>query len=247
MNSSRRERIAIAIHGKLIRLPSSLSCDSNGAVRALLLPLFSLLAAAHLPAAPDDYYTIPAAATDKLTPAAPWPAPESYRTWERSLGGATSNRFSALTQIDKTNVAKLKVAWTYHSGDGTGNIQCNPIIVDGVMYAPTGRRAHRGGRWRDGHGALAVPAGAARQAARGHAGAPRAALLARRGRRAGAAHLHHGRLHLRARSEDRPAARELWKRWPHARCRWAARWPAQSGSACSWCRATAAMSSATMS
>ncbi|HEV7403751.1 MAG TPA: PQQ-binding-like beta-propeller repeat protein [Chthoniobacteraceae bacterium] len=105
-------------------------------MRRLLLPVL-LLAAANLHAAADDYYTIPAAATDQLTAAAPWPAPESYRTWERSLGGPTSNRFSALTQIDRTNVAKLKVAWTYHSGDGTGNIQCNPIIVDGVMYAPT--------------------------------------------------------------------------------------------------------------
>src|SRR4051812_32578698 len=101
------------------------------------LPFLFVLIAAALHAAPDDYYTIPAAATDQLTPAANWPEPESYRTWERSLGGPTSNRFSALTQINKSNVAKLKVAWTYHSGDGTGNIQCNPIIVDGVMYAPT--------------------------------------------------------------------------------------------------------------
>jgi quinoprotein glucose dehydrogenase len=65
------------------------------------------------------------------------PAPESFRSWTRSLGGPTSNRFSALTQITKENVAKLEVAWTYHSGDGTANVQCNPIIVDGVMFAPT--------------------------------------------------------------------------------------------------------------
>ena len=27
----------------------------------------------------------------------------------------------------------LKVAWTYHSRDGEGNVQCNPIIVDGIL------------------------------------------------------------------------------------------------------------------
>ena len=139
-----------------------------------------LLAAANLHAAPDDYYTIPAAATDKLTPAAAWPAPESYRDWERSLGGPTSNRFSALTQINKTNVAQLQVAWTYHSGDGTANIQCNPIIVDGVMYAPTAGGHIVAVDAATGHGALALSAGAARQPARRRAGAPRPALLAGR-------------------------------------------------------------------
>jgi len=80
---------------------------------------------------------IPAAKPEELTRANPWPTPESFKRWDRSLGGPTSNRFSALTQIDKTNVAKLQVAWTYRSGDAKGNIQCNPIIVDGVMFAPT--------------------------------------------------------------------------------------------------------------
>ncbi len=83
---------------------------------------------------------IPAAKPEELTRANGWPNAEDFRRWDRSLGGPTSNRFSALTQIDKTNVAKLEVAWTYHSGDGTGNVQCNPIIVDGVIFAPTGGR-----------------------------------------------------------------------------------------------------------
>lgn len=80
---------------------------------------------------------IPAAQPEELTRANGWPSAESFREWNRSLGGPTSNRFSGLTQIDKTNVAKLEVAWTYQSGDGKANVQCNPIIVDGVMYAPT--------------------------------------------------------------------------------------------------------------
>ena len=92
------------------------------------------------PAAPanvPETFTIPAAKTEELTRANGWPKLEDYRTWDRSLGGPTSNRFSALTKIDKSNIAKLELAWTYHSGDGKANIQCNPIIVDGVMYAPT--------------------------------------------------------------------------------------------------------------
>ncbi|MEJ0030882.1 MAG: hypothetical protein WDO15_11155 [Bacteroidota bacterium] len=63
----------------------------------------------------------------------------SYNSW-RVTGGSKENiRYSTLTQIDTTNVKDLSVAWTYHTGDAdTANhsqIQCNPIIVDGVMYA----------------------------------------------------------------------------------------------------------------
>lgn len=92
---------------------------------------------APLPADAPASIIIPAAKPEELTRANGWPKAEDFRRWDRSLGGPTSNRFSALTQIDKSNVAKLEVAWTYHSGDGKANVQCNPIIVDGVMFAPT--------------------------------------------------------------------------------------------------------------
>lgn len=83
-----------------------------------------------------DVHIIPAAKPGELTRANGWPKPDDFRKWDRSLGGPTSNRFSALTQINRQNVAKLEVAWTYRSGE-KGNVQCNPIIVDGVMFAPT--------------------------------------------------------------------------------------------------------------
>lgn len=62
----------------------------------------------------------------------------NYDTW-RVAGGSKENiRFSSLTQIDTTNVKELQVAWTYHTGDAdTANhsqIQCNPIVVDNVLY-----------------------------------------------------------------------------------------------------------------
>ncbi len=54
-------------------------------------------------------------------------------------GGVNNIRYSALTQIDKSNVARLKVAWTYDSGDAFkgSEMQSNPIVVGGVLYATT--------------------------------------------------------------------------------------------------------------
>jgi quinoprotein glucose dehydrogenase len=52
-------------------------------------------------------------------------------------------RYSELDQINRDNVATLRPAWTFHTGElkeGTGNtIECTPLIVDGVMYVTTGR------------------------------------------------------------------------------------------------------------
>jgi quinoprotein glucose dehydrogenase len=58
------------------------------------------------------------------------------REWREYLGGPERNHYSPLDQINKSNVGELKVAWEYHTGD-SGQIQCNPIIVDGVLYAMT--------------------------------------------------------------------------------------------------------------
>jgi len=62
----------------------------------------------------------------------------SYGTneWKEYLGGPERNHYSPLQQITKDNVQQLKVAWEYHTGD-SGQIQCNPIIVDGVLYGMT--------------------------------------------------------------------------------------------------------------
>ncbi len=57
-------------------------------------------------------------------------------TWEEYLGGPDRNHYSSLDQIDTSNVKNLKVAWEYHTSD-SGQMQCNPIIVDGVLYAMT--------------------------------------------------------------------------------------------------------------
>lgn len=54
-------------------------------------------------------------------------------------GGAGNIRYSPLTQITRDNVARLQVAWTYDSHDAfkDSEMQSNPIVVDGVLYATT--------------------------------------------------------------------------------------------------------------
>src|SRR5260221_4630627 len=54
-------------------------------------------------------------------------------------GGVNNIRYSALTQINKDNVSKLKVAWTYDSRDAFkgSEMQSNPVVVDGMLYVTT--------------------------------------------------------------------------------------------------------------
>ncbi len=63
--------------------------------------------------------------------------------WPGYLGGDDRNHYSTLDQIDRANVARLEVAWTYHTGDGDAEgrsqMQCNPLIIDGVLYASSPR------------------------------------------------------------------------------------------------------------
>jgi quinoprotein glucose dehydrogenase len=54
-------------------------------------------------------------------------------------GGADNIRYSPLKQITRENVGQLKMAWSYDSHDAfkDSEMQSNPIIVDGVLYATT--------------------------------------------------------------------------------------------------------------
>jgi quinoprotein glucose dehydrogenase len=86
------------------------------------------------------YQEISAAKADELTPANGYPKRETFLTWHRSHGDNGGTRYSALDQINRVNVTNLQVAWTYHSRDASNNIQCNPIVANGVMFAPTPAR-----------------------------------------------------------------------------------------------------------
>ncbi|MBS1801507.1 MAG: PQQ-binding-like beta-propeller repeat protein [Acidobacteria bacterium] len=57
------------------------------------------------------------------------PANVDWATYEANQGG---NHYSPLTQINRSNVKDLKVAWTYDIGESISI--SNPLIIDGVMY-----------------------------------------------------------------------------------------------------------------
>jgi quinoprotein glucose dehydrogenase len=63
---------------------------------------------------------------------------DPYTTWKTYQGDPGSNQYSSLGQINKGNVDQLEVVWVYQTGDSLGQqsqIQCNPIIVDDILYA----------------------------------------------------------------------------------------------------------------
>lgn len=65
------------------------------------------------------------------------------KNWPFYLGDNLNSHYSPLSQINKTNVTELKVAWEYHTGDlslkENTQIQCNPIIIDGILYGSSPR------------------------------------------------------------------------------------------------------------
>lgn len=91
------------------------------------------------------------------------------------VGGNFANqRYSALTQINQSNVAKLGGAWTTHvEGGRGGTMQATPVIVDGVMYISTGHISARDART----GALKWESSSA-QGSAGRGGASRGVVVA---------------------------------------------------------------------
>src|SRR5262245_827184 len=63
-------------------------------------------------------------------------------TWGNGPGGT---RHSPLAQIDRANVGRLRVAWTYRTGEDEGRgpaservaFEATPILVDGTLYLST--------------------------------------------------------------------------------------------------------------
>lgn len=76
---------------------------------------------------------VPASAEKRVAPTS------GYRDWKAYHGGPDQSHYSALTQINRANVSQLKVAWTYETGDAAARteMQCNPIVIGGILYATT--------------------------------------------------------------------------------------------------------------
>ncbi|UTA70041.1 PQQ-binding-like beta-propeller repeat protein [Emticicia sp. 21SJ11W-3] len=64
------------------------------------------------------------------------PENDEYTQWGEYLGGPDRNHYSRLNQINPENVKNLKVAWSYATPD-SGQMQVNPIIVEGILYGVT--------------------------------------------------------------------------------------------------------------
>ncbi|AXE17322.1 pyrroloquinoline quinone-dependent dehydrogenase [Runella rosea] len=70
---------------------------------------------------------------------------ENNTDWPKYGGNSAGSRYAELTQINAGNVNKLQLAWSYDTGennnpDGKGNdIQCQPIVVNGILYGTTPR------------------------------------------------------------------------------------------------------------
>ncbi len=63
----------------------------------------------------------------------------SQTDWNTYDGQYSGNRYSALRQIDKSNIAKLVPRWTFPMDD-TSPLQTTPVVVDGIMYVTTGNQ-----------------------------------------------------------------------------------------------------------
>ena len=65
--------------------------------------------------------------------------------WPYYSGDTSGSKYSPLDQINRSNVGKLQVAWTYHTGDisdgkkypSRSAFEATPLVVDGVMYVTT--------------------------------------------------------------------------------------------------------------
>lgn len=77
---------------------------------------------------------------------APASAASSTDDWAFYGHDAGGSRYSPLTQINRQNVANLKVAWTFHvedisdgsNGRKRSGLETTPILVDGTLYLTSG-------------------------------------------------------------------------------------------------------------
>src|ERR1700686_3007463 len=55
------------------------------------------------------------------------------RDWPVYGGAPENQHYSPLTQINRSNIKQLQIAWTYDTEE-TGGLQTSPIVVSGILY-----------------------------------------------------------------------------------------------------------------
>jgi len=66
---------------------------------------------------------------------------DSFRKWEVYGGTSENIHYSSLTQINRENISHLQEAWAFDAGDKFEgrDMECNPIVVGGRLFATTPR------------------------------------------------------------------------------------------------------------
>src|SRR4051812_6480702 len=62
------------------------------------------------------------------------------QNWLTYSGAYNGNRYSALDQINRSNVKNLQLKWVYHpiyGRGGTGKMENTPLVVEGVLFTGT--------------------------------------------------------------------------------------------------------------
>jgi quinoprotein glucose dehydrogenase len=82
--------------------------------------------------------TVSAALPQPASKSQPKPVAVADTEWLYG-GNPEGTRYSPLKQINRANVSRLQVAWTYDatSGGGRGGLQTQPVVVHGIVYGNT--------------------------------------------------------------------------------------------------------------
>jgi len=65
----------------------------------------------------------------------------SQRDWPTYHGDPSGNRYTTLTQIDKTNVSRLAPRWVFPLSNVT-QVENTPIVVEGIMYVSSANEVY---------------------------------------------------------------------------------------------------------
>ncbi|HUF51979.1 MAG TPA: PQQ-binding-like beta-propeller repeat protein, partial [Longimicrobiales bacterium] len=69
-------------------------------------------------------------------------AAERNAEWRQHHGDYASTRYSPLSQVDRTNVSRLELAWAWKSDSVNSQVEykneSTPLMIDGVLYFTTG-------------------------------------------------------------------------------------------------------------
>jgi quinoprotein glucose dehydrogenase len=64
-------------------------------------------------------------------------APDAQLDWPVYGGQGAQDHYSTLSQINRSNVKDLVVAWKYDTGQQGGDLEATPIVVGNVLYTLT--------------------------------------------------------------------------------------------------------------